>query len=328
MFAVIKRIIDSFSNFKLISNSLLRAKYKGIGIGVNANLHIHGNFFYGTGCGIGEGANIVIPQDATLKIGNDCYIGRYVELGPSSNIEIGDQTSIQDRSIFVGDVIIGRYCLISLNVLISSGKHYFDINPWELIRDQDRRVLQDGKLAALHSKPVVVEDDCWIGVNAVVMPGVVVGKGAVIGANSVVTRNVAPYTVVAGAPAKVIKKRLNFIPPQRVHWENAEDLPYFYSGFEVSQSETKKHSEFGGLLAIGAFVLCLDASLGNSIHIVVRSVASNNKKLWFGGQRKEVSSQFQEIVFAQDEHSRKTCRFHFWVDSVSTPVAVREAWVE
>lgn len=327
MFGVIKRFINSFFNSKLINSNLLRVKYKGIGIGEKANLHIHGKFNYGTGCGIGEGANIVVPESATLKIGNDCYIGRYVELGPSSNIEIGDQTSIQDRSIFVGDVIIGRYCLISLNVLISSGKHYFGINPWELIRDQDRRVLQDEKLAALHSKPVAVEDDCWIGVNTVVMPGIVIGKGAVVGANSVVTHDVAPYTVVAGAPAKVIKKRLNFIPPQRVQWERAEDLPYFYSGFEVSQSEMKENSVYGGLMAIGPFVLCLDAASCNSIHIVVRSIASHTT-LWFGGQQKEVSSQFQEVVFAQDEHCRKTFRFHFRVDSSSAPVAVREAWVE
>ncbi|RYE17040.1 MAG: acyltransferase, partial [Sphingobacteriales bacterium] len=56
-------------------------------------------------------------------------------------------------------------------------------------------------------KFIIIEDDCWIGTNSVVLAGVTVGRGSVIAAGSVVTKDVPPYSVVAGVPAKIIKKR-------------------------------------------------------------------------------------------------------------------------
>ena len=54
---------------------------------------------------------------------------------------------------------------------------------------------------------IIIEDDVWIGRNAIVMPGIKIGKGSIIGAGSVVTRNVESFSVVGGVPAKLIKKR-------------------------------------------------------------------------------------------------------------------------
>jgi len=56
--------------------------------------------------------------------------------------------------------------------------------------------------------PIRIEDDVWIGTHSVILPGVVIGKGAVIGAGAIVTREVLPFTVVAGVPAKELRKRL------------------------------------------------------------------------------------------------------------------------
>lgn len=62
---------------------------------------------------------------------------------------------------------------------------------------------------ALEAEKIVIGNDVWIGCAAIVLPGVTIGDGAVVGANTVVTKNVDPYTVVAGCPAKAIKKRFD-----------------------------------------------------------------------------------------------------------------------
>lgn len=59
-------------------------------------------------------------------------------------------------------------------------------------------------------KPVVIEDDVWIGARVTILPGVVIGSGSIIGASAVVTKSVPPYSVVAGNPAKVVKNRNNY----------------------------------------------------------------------------------------------------------------------
>lgn len=316
------RLIFRIDFFKKILNKF---KYPKLGLASKVNLNIKGTFKYGYDCGIGEGANIIVPQDADLIFGNGCYIGRYVELGPSGTIKIGSHTSIQDRSIFVGDVIVGRYCLFSLNVLISSGRHYFDLEPWQLIRDQDYFAAQ---VSSVQNSFVVIEDDCWLGVNVVVMPGVIIGKGAVVGANSVVTKDVEPYTVVAGAPAKFLKKRLDFTPPQSITYTNEHDLPYFYSGFEVSQSSLKKYASYEGIATQSEFSLCLDATLGSSIYIIAKNTDSQKCTLIYGDQRKELSNKVQEVVFKVNDFSRKTFRFCMQVDSANALLIIERAWIQ
>lgn len=322
------RLNRYFCKLNLITKISNKVKYPRINIPTSVNLEIFGNFTYGSRCGIGTGTNLIIPEQANLVLGDDCYIGRYVELGPSGEIEIGCNTSIQDRCIMLGDIIIGSYCLIAPNVYISSGQHYFDLMPSWLIKDQDNLVARDKALSEAHFKPVIVEDDCWLGINVVVMSGVTIGKGTVVGANSVVTKDIAPYSVVAGAPAKVIKKRLNFVPPKGVVHDNPKDWPYFYSGFEVSQSSIEKYASYGGVATQSEFVLCLDASLGNSIHIIAKNTDSQVLTLIYGDQRKELSNLFQEVVFKINDFSRKTLRFCMQTDSSNVLLIIEKAWVQ
>ena len=65
------------------------------------------------------------------------------------------------------------------------------------------------RFQAFESGPVIIEDDVWLGANVVVLPNVKIGKGAIIGANAVVTKNVAPYSIMGGVPAKFIKYRFS-----------------------------------------------------------------------------------------------------------------------
>lgn len=102
----------------------------------------------------------------------------------ASDIDIGEFTLLRAS----GGLAIGNRVLIASHVVITSRAH-----PRELPR-----------FGVAEDRPVVIEDDVWIGAGAIVLPGVTVGRGAIVAAGAVVTRSVAPMTVVAGVPAAPI----------------------------------------------------------------------------------------------------------------------------
>ncbi|MEX2511826.1 MAG: acyltransferase [Cyclobacteriaceae bacterium] len=112
-----------------------------------------------------------------LKVGNNSSIGPYAYIGCSGYIEIGNNVMMSPR------------------VSIYSENHIFE--------DTQSPMIDQGVKRSF----VKVEDDCWIAANVVILPGVTIGRGAVLAAGSIVTRDVPPYSVVAGNPAKVIKTR-------------------------------------------------------------------------------------------------------------------------
>ena len=264
----------------------------------STNHSIEGDLEYGIGTAISAGCNIIILHGATLRLGRGCYIGRSVELGPSGRIEIGDNTSIQDRSILVGDVSIGRYCMLSLNVLMTSGVHYYDRWPHLLIRDQDKMVFDDPVLRAKHSQMITVGEDCWIGMNAVIMPGVTIGRGCVIGANAVVTSDLPPYSVATGVPAKVIKRRLNFSPPKRIDWIDETQYPYFYAGFELSRAERESNRGMGGHVARNRFAVWVDGEQAREICLTLRAFDGETPVLEHGAACVQISDKWQECRFS------------------------------
>lgn len=310
--------------FRSINRIIQPADYKYAFKG--ANLEISGDFKFGDNSVIAYGANIIVPNSTSLVIGSGCYIGRYAELGPGRGIRIGDDTSLQDRSIVVGDVDIGRHCLISLNVLISSGRHYFDMKPTWLIKDQDKFVAANVDLAGQHSRKVSIGDDCWIGMNAVIMPGVTVGKGAVIGANSVVTHDVEPYAVVAGAPAKRIRRRLDFKPPTRIHYANEQDWPYFYSGFRISQSDLRMYAAHHGVATCDQFEVCLDKTEKRFIHILTKTADNNAVQLRFGQAKAMVGPEFHECVFQIPDGAAMPSVFSLSAEESQPMLIVQEVW--
>lgn len=113
-------------------------------------------------------------------------------------LEIDCNTSI-NRNFFInarGQISIGKNVLIGPYVIIYSTNHIFD-NTCMSINEQGQT-----------EEPVIIEDDVWIGARSVILPGVIIGKGAVIAAGAVVTKNVEPYSIVGGVPAKFIKYRV------------------------------------------------------------------------------------------------------------------------
>lgn len=104
------------------------------------------------------------------------------------------------------NLIIGNYVSIGHNVLfLLGGNHYAT----SLFNYPFKYFLRSDENDSYSKGPIVLDDDVWIGMNSTILSGVKIGKGAIVGANSVVSKSVDPYTIVAGNPAKVLKKRFS-----------------------------------------------------------------------------------------------------------------------
>lgn len=129
----------------------------------------------------------------------------------NKNITIG-KYSYGSPKIFTFDkntkLEIGKFCSISNNVkILLGGEHRID---WLTTFPFNKRKKFSYIKGHPHSKGnIIIGNDVWVGLNTTILSGVTIGDGAVIGAFSVVTRDIPPYTVVAGNPAKVIKKRFD-----------------------------------------------------------------------------------------------------------------------
>jgi acetyltransferase-like isoleucine patch superfamily enzyme len=143
------------------------------------------------------GGIVIRKHNGIIKIGAKSTLWPRVKLvassfsnGKPAILEIGSRTAVgNDTQIHCGESI-----KIGDDVLIS-----WDVN----ILDHDYHSSGGGKVIP---RPVVIEDEVWIGIRCLILKGVTIGKGAIIGAGSVVTRDVPPYTFAAGNPAKPIKK--------------------------------------------------------------------------------------------------------------------------
>jgi maltose O-acetyltransferase len=114
------------------------------------------------------------------------------------NVEIGDRVSINRNTIISAKekIKIGNDVLIGQNVLINSGNHNFN--------RRDIPINKQGHTL----KPITIHNDVWIGGGVIILAGVTIGQGAIIAAGAVVTKNVEPYTIVGGVPAKKINNRI------------------------------------------------------------------------------------------------------------------------
>jgi hypothetical protein len=97
----------------------------------------------------------------------------------------------------------------------------------------------------LSESTVKIEDDCWIAQSVVVSPGVYIGRGAVVGANTVVTHDIGPYEIHGGTPNKKIGVRLDFAPPSSIEARDDGALPYFYRGFRLRQEALERSRKQG-----------------------------------------------------------------------------------
>lgn len=125
------------------------------------------------------------------KFQNRIYIGN------GKNVKIGFHCQINEN-VFIQGGDIGNNVMIAPNTAILNSTHNFERT--------DIPMIEQG--AERYNNPVI-EDDVWLGRNVIVMPGVRIGKGSIIAAGAVVTKDVEPYSVMGGVPAKKIKTRVN-----------------------------------------------------------------------------------------------------------------------
>lgn len=150
-----------------------------------------------------RGKHVTIRRKARLDVFpfNQFIVGRSATIEDFSvinnglgEVSIGDNSRIGIGSTIIGPVSIGNNVILAQHVVISGFNHgYADISI--------PITLQDCLV-----KGVIIEDDCWIGANSVILPGVCIGKHSVIAAGSIVTKSVPSYTVAGGNPACIIKR--------------------------------------------------------------------------------------------------------------------------
>nr|WP_216647342.1 acyltransferase [Chitinophaga sp. SYP-B3965] len=131
-----------------------------------------------------------------LRAGKHIKIGKNVHFGSGKNVEIGDYTGLNTNCWIGNDTIIGSDVMFGPDVSILSGGHNFE-----------RIDIPMREQGATPRRPVVIGDDVWIGTRVIILPGVHVGSHSIIGAGSVVTKDVPEYAIVAGNPATIKKFR-------------------------------------------------------------------------------------------------------------------------
>lgn len=136
----------------------------------------------------------VIPFNA-FSIGDNSMIEDFTVVNNNIGlVHIGDFTLIGMSNTVIGPVIIGNHVMFAQNIVLSGLNHSYE------------DISIPSRYQPCTTATIIVEDEVWIGANVVVTAGVTIGKHAVVAGGSVVTKNVPPYSVVAGNPARLIKQ--------------------------------------------------------------------------------------------------------------------------
>lgn len=166
-----------------------------------AQIHCR-NLRLGRSCFIDDRVTIYAhPDGGEVRLGDRVHLYRdtIIEIGAGGNVTIGDDTHIQagcNLKGFMGSLIIGRNVQLAPRCGFSPYEHNTE-DPSTPIQKQGIR--SEG--------PIVLDDDVWLGLNVSVLEGVHIGRGAIIGAGSVVTKDIPELAIAVGAPARVIRLR-------------------------------------------------------------------------------------------------------------------------
>lgn len=173
--------------------------------GRNVRIYSPGMLSIGKNFMAEDGVEIVAHSKDGVEIGDNVQIGSYSIIRPSSpfgwemgqGIKLGNNVLIGPHNFigFSGYIQIGNHVMTAPHVSIVSTNHAYD------------NLDAPMRLQPFKNPSIIIEDDVWIASHATILPGVKIGKGAIVAAGAVVNRNIDPYTIVGGVPAKVIGTR-------------------------------------------------------------------------------------------------------------------------
>jgi acetyltransferase-like isoleucine patch superfamily enzyme len=156
------------------------------------NLSLHENVYVDGLCeqGLVFGDNVTIREHSIIE-------STGILRAPGEGLVVGNNVGISQHAFIGvrGKIVIGDNVIMGPYVKIYAANHNFE-NPNLLIKDQGES-----------RKGIVIEEDCWLGAGCTILDGVHIGKGSVIAAGSVVTKDIPPFSIVGGVPGKVIKQR-------------------------------------------------------------------------------------------------------------------------
>lgn len=180
--------------------------------------------------------NVCVRDGINMKIGKCVLVGRRSQINTGSYLEIGAYTII-GPNVYVGNV---DHDFGNINVPILAGG------------------ITDGS-------SIIVEENCWLGFNAVAIGDITIGRGSVVGANSVVTRDVPPFSVVVGSPAKVVKM-YDFSTGSWVPVRSREDEERISAGREKAGMPSRE--EYLATLSASGFTEIGSLAAGGANHIL------------------------------------------------------------
>lgn len=188
---IVSKIQSFFSSFS--ERKKLQSVFREVAIGNNCQFIGLKNISIGKGSCIGDNSwlNVCIRDDTKRMI-----IGEAVLIGRQSVISAADYLSI------------GSYCVLAPRVYISNADHKFE--------SIHLPILCQG---FVDNKKIVIEENCWLGINSIVLGAVTIGRGSIIGANTIIRKDVLPFSVVVGETQRIVK----MYNPQMQNWEKIEN---------------------------------------------------------------------------------------------------------
>lgn len=158
-----------------------------------------------------------------------------------TNICIGYKSTLGYNNLLSGAITIGKYCQLGSDVAFHASNH-----PMSYMTTYVNKSLFDGALKQLkEDKKITLGNDVWVGHGVIILGNVNVGNGAILAAGSVITKDVEPYTIVAGVPAKTVRKRFSALIVQEIEdlkwWDKSEKeleelKPLFFKNFTDKKS--------------------------------------------------------------------------------------------